>query len=173
MVTKYNFDPKGYYKLLIPLLMRVDDSGVLKPEFEKLLNSMGSMFFHLQLNLFNEMSAHKTKLAYNCIDMVLEKYLNDTFDNDLRRIEIIENNAATSIQASYYLHGETDPSEKVWFLDGEVDASEKIFYQQNETFEDFNFTVNVPNAITENNDVIQGEINRYKKATKTNNIVRI
>lgn len=92
--------------------------------------------------------------------LALEDKLNRNFDPTLERIYITENNVSINNYV-WYLQGETDPINKVWYLQGELNPALEIWYLQGEIISLFNFSVNVPAALSSFEDQIVSMLNNY------------
>jgi hypothetical protein len=103
-----------------------------------------------------------TRLSYTGQHLSLEAYLNDNYDNDLRRIFITENNIPVQIlDIDLYLSGEVDPSEISIYLSGESALQDFSLYLSGELPEIFPFTINIPSAIIFDESVVRGQLSRY------------
>lgn len=114
----------------------------------------------------------KEFLDYNGQHQVLEEYLNDLYDLTLRRIFITENDIASGrLFLDLYLQSETDPSPTSVYLQPETNPGPITLYEQSESPSIYNFTVNIPVAISFDTDRITAQIKNYAIAGKTFNIV--
>lgn len=110
------------------------------------------------------------KLSYTGQHLVLEEYLNDTYDDSLRRIFIDENDlVSTSIDI--YKQGENDPSPTSIYKQPETNPAPFSMYKQGEGQGGDNFTINIPAAISFNEATLRGNVDFYVIAGKNYNIV--
>ena len=113
-----------------------------------------------------------TQLSYTGQHLALEAYLNDNYDNDLRRIFITENNVSVQVLSiDLYLDGETDPSPLSIYLDGESSPQNFSLYLDEEQLNLFTFTVNIPNDIVYDENFVRGQLSRYVIAGSNYEIV--
>lgn len=111
-----------------------------------------------------------TKLSYTGQHLALEEFLNDTYDDTLRRIFIDENNI-TFETLDIYKQGETDPSPISIYLQSEVNPAPFSIYKQGEGLGGDNFTINIPAAVSFDEDTLRSMVDFYVIAGKNYNIV--
>ena len=119
---------------------------------------------------FAYVSAVWTKLQYTGQHLALEEFLNDNYDDTLRRIFIDENNL-TFERIDLYDDGEVDPTPLSLYDDGEIDPAPISLYDDGEGLGGDNFTVNIPVAIVFNEDILRSQLDFYVIAGKNYNIV--
>ena len=105
-------------------------------------------------------------LQYTGQHKVLEEYLNNLYDNTLRRIFITENNLSV-VDPNLYQTVETDPVPLALYQTGEVVISSLTLFQTGEASSGANFTVNIPSTITYDTNVITAQLRNYVEAAKT------
>jgi hypothetical protein len=111
-----------------------------------------------------------TKLSYTGQHLALRELLNDTYDDTLRRIFIDENDV-TFDSIDLYKQPETDPSPLSIYLQSEVNPAPFSIYKQGEGTGGDNFTINIPAAITFDEDTLRSLVDFYVIAGKNYNIV--
>jgi len=119
---------------------------------------------------FSFVSATWTKLQYTGQHLALEEYLNDNYDDTLRRIFITENDL-TFDRLDLYKQGETDPTPLSLYKQGEISPAPISLYKSSEGLGGDNFTVNIPVSITFNEDILRSQLDFYVIAGKNYNIV--
>lgn len=111
-----------------------------------------------------------TKLSYTGQHLALEEFLNDTYDDTLRRIFITENDLTTP-RLDLYKDGETIPAPISLYKDGEPIPAPISLYKDGEGLGGDNFTINIPAAITFDEDTLRSLVDFYVIAGKNYNIV--
>lgn len=116
----------------------------------------------------------ENRLSYTGQVLSLEKLLNDNFDNTQRRI-FIECLDALPIQGvDVYLDSETDPNENDFYLDSETNPNAVTIFLDGEdpNQNNFNFSVNIPSDITQNDQVIRAILDIYVISGQQYQIIR-
>jgi hypothetical protein len=110
----------------------------------------------------------REELRYNGQVIYLEKLLNDRFDNNLRRITITDPTASV-VPLPVVFRIEDD----AWFNSvvinnwGQSLASDTfLIFNYADVQTQFDFVVNVPNALSPYTGVIDGLVKQYKEASK-------
>lgn len=121
-------------------------------------------------DFYTTISAIDDYLAYTGQHLSLEACLNDKFDEIARGIYITENNISGG-QIYIYKQTETDPEPKSIYKQGETNPNPFSVYKQSEgSVTLYNFTINVPAALSYDAYEFAGYVNRYVQ-TKTYNII--
>lgn len=110
------------------------------------------------------------KLSYTGQHLALEEFLNDTYDPINRLIAITENDVSFDY-VDLYKDGEIDPSPISLYQDGETDPLPLALYKDGEGLGGDNFTINIPVAVTYDEDTLRSQVNFYIITGKNYNIV--
>lgn len=169
--NKHNIDVRDIYLKLVPYFWLVmPETEVERTKWKNYLEVIAGSLENTQSNLFALCQALKAFLDVTGQHLSLENYLNNTYDNTLRRIFITENNGAGS--EDWFLQSETDPENKIWYLQGESDPTPKNWYLQSEiAIISFSFTIHIPVDITFDEDTLRQILSNYVSALRTYNIV--
>jgi len=173
-LAKYSNDFESIYLKLIPHFWKVTpELGTDKTKFVELLKCIASALANIQDTVEQRASDQKDFLDYTGQHMSLVKLLNDVYDPLLRRIVITENDVVGVAGETWYLDGETDPENKVWYTDGETDPVPKTWYIAADTASEYNFTVEVPLAITFIEAEMRALLDNYVVATRLYEIITV
>lgn len=119
----------------------------------------------------------RDRLLFNGQVLSLETFLNNIFDNDLRRINIecFNNNFSPGI--ILFLNGEFNPEPIILFSNGEVIDSPITLFTNDELFNPgslfgIDFNLNVPADVPDSDDIIRAFANIYVIAPQNFDIVR-
>lgn len=171
-MSPFNIDWFIVVNNLVPSFWRKTKAGLearLIPYLRSIVAPIQTLSDRLYMYQFMTMRF----LDYTGQDIALENYLNDNYDNELRRIYITENNVINgSLIIDLYLQTETDPSPLSIYLQGEPGGIPFSLYLQGEPiFGAYNFTINIPAAISFDSAVVTKQIKNYSAASKTFNII--
>lgn len=162
-IGKYNNNFKNFAINLLPNFYR----------FEWLKGFISSMIAPLQTlsdDFYAEMYRHNTYLTYTGQHLAMETMLNDTYDADIRRIYITENDIVGH-SIDIYKESETDPSPTVIYKQSEINPVSITIYKQSEfPLSLYNFTINIPVTISYDSDRFDALITSYVD-NKTYNVV--
>jgi hypothetical protein len=172
MANIFNIDWNNVVLNLTPWFWRDTTSGAEA----KLIPYERSMIKPVQdvsTDLYNFETETTEFLSYTGQHKVLEEYLNNNYDNTLRRIYITENDIASIDTTSMYQSGETNPDPISMYQSGETNPTPIAFYQAGEGISGDNFTVYIPFAVTFDSTVVTSQLRNYVEASKNFNIVTI
>jgi hypothetical protein len=111
-------------------------------------------------------------LQYTGQHKVLEEYLNNLYDNALRRIYITENNIAAIDPVQMGVSDDAVvPGEVVMGISGDTVIVPVAMALSGEGLVDSNFTVNIPTSIVFDSDILTAQLRNYVEASKTFNFV--
>jgi len=169
--SKYNIDVEDIYLKLVPYFWKVvPETGAERTKWIAYLEVLAESLENTQSSLFDLCVALKDFLDVTGQHLSLENYLNNVYDNLLRRIYITENDAGAP--ESWFLEGETDPNNKVWYLQGESDPTQKNWFLQSEIIgQTFNFTIHIPVLVVFDETLLRGLLDNYVIAGKTYTIL--
>lgn len=108
-------------------------------------------------------------LQYTGQNMALTEYLNDLYDESLRRIFITENNISSIDPVVLYQTGETTTDIMAMFLTGEAAVVPVSMYKTREVLLDSNFTINIPTSILYDAFIMTNQVRNYVEASKNFN----
>lgn len=138
-------------KLLLPIRLR-------QSLIYAYIKAIDAPFTYIQskFKLFRDDIAYRLLITPQVI--LLEKMLNDRYDNSLRRITITDG----TFQGTVYLYRADEQFDKIIYLDDEninlyLNVDDEIGYVDN-----MGFLVNVPSAVTFINNEMEQLINYYK-----------
>lgn len=118
----------------------------------------------------------RKRLSFTGQVLSLEKFLNDTFDNVLRRITIACLNAVAVDFFAIFLNSEGGNDELIFYANADVAVAPiTIFLQSDITGGEIfgvDFNINVPNDITLQDDVIRAFADIYVVAPQSYDIIR-
>lgn len=141
-----------------------------KPVFLSYINAALAPLQTDNTEMFSFVNTVWTKLAYTGQHLAVEEFLNDNYDDSLRRIFITENNIVFD-SVDLYEDGETDPSPLSLYEDGETDPAPISFYQDGEGTGGDNFTINIPTGVSYDETLLRNQVDFYLVAGKSYNIV--
>lgn len=170
-VTKYNNDVERIFLRLVPYFYKIKpESNAEREKFVAYMKVIVSCLKNVQEAVLNKAIELKALLDVTGQHLSLQEHLNDIYDPELRRILLVENDILGVVGENWYLYGESDPENKVWYLYGESDPVPKTWITQPEFSDQYNFTVQIPSAITFNTLEMEARLNKYVLATKIYNI---
>lgn len=108
-------------------------------------------------------------LKYNGQHGVLEEYLNNTYDNTLRRIYIDENDVVRAFGVDIHLNGEFNSDPIDLGVNGETNTPEVALGINSDatTTGVYNFTIYIPAALSGlDEDLLRRRIDRWVEAAK-------
>jgi len=156
----------------MPYFWKKDDATSLD---KSVWVSYMEVIFNALLNYLTEIQNQAAlKLAFlNVTGQVLslENYLNNTYDNTLRRIYITISQTQPPYGETWVLASETDSSPKTWVLTSEIDITPTTMYLSNEFISYTYFTVNIPTDVVFVESKLRAELSNYVLATKLYNIL--
>jgi hypothetical protein len=117
--------------------------------------------------------ATDTRYALNFTGQVisLERLLNDTFDNSLRRIYISDGNRQEKFVALTGSNNPPTPEQVIFRSEASSFTGENFaVYSQSDSNQVYDFQVNVPTGLSYNAGQLNALMNKYKKAGKKYNI---
>ena len=128
-----------------------------KPTILYLAQIIGSSFNHTQNNLQTLFNTTKYDLSFNGQTIYLEHYLNDQFDNDLRRIYIED----TDVDDAVYLFNEDEGNEDTYLFNTAEAEADTFLRNTEESLAVISFIVYVPSDIVFNMTVMRKHVQKY------------
>ena len=152
--TRYRLDLDQLRTTLLPTLLR-------KPRLKAYLEALTGPLAALYLDLIGYVTQTRRELSYNGQTMLLERALNDRFDDALRRIYIVGNDA--ELEGSYdNFVEELQPWQYMGFTSEAPPWS--YDYDFSELINQVGFTVKVPTGLLPKQAAINARIIQLKLA---------
>lgn len=158
---KYKISTYKLFLNIVPRFWIYNEDNSLKTVWVSYLRLIAGM-----LNYAAGIIGSNAEFLYNFLlptgqHLSLENYLNNRFDNDSRRIEIIENDSWNNYV--WYKDGEEDPQSKIWYTDADTNllVTNRFYTDADTNVINTEFTVRLPSELSYLQGQMTDFINRY------------
>lgn len=137
-----------------------------KPRYLALLNLLFYPVKQVHESFLNYVALKRIEMSYTGQTMLMERFLNDQFDVNLRRIRVVHV-ADNSGQIYLYFESEGQLPSYLYF-ESEAKPPIYLYFEGTESGTiTFNFLVKIPTELTAQTEQIRGAVRRYKVAGPT------